>query len=51
MSGPSQEGLVTGQAPMTAGELTWSPAGVVAVKKNALASAGGDARVIAIAPQ
>ena len=36
---------------ITTGELTWSPPGVVAVKKNTRASAGGDARVIAIAPQ
>ena len=48
---------------MTTGELTWSTAGVMAVKKYALASAGGfgaasvpgvaggDARVIAIAPR
>jgi hypothetical protein len=36
---------------MTTGELTCSPAGVVIAKKYARASAGGDARVIAIAPQ
>jgi hypothetical protein len=35
---------------MTTDELTCSPAGVVAVKKNALASAGDDAEVLAIAP-
>jgi hypothetical protein len=36
---------------MTTGELTWSPAGVAAVKKYARVSAGGDARVIASVPQ
>jgi len=35
---------------MATGELTCSPAGVVTVRKNALASAGDDAQVLAIAP-
>jgi hypothetical protein len=63
MSATSQEGESHRSATMTTGELTCSPAGVMAVKKYALASAGGfgaasvpgvaggDARVIAIAPR
>jgi len=50
MSGPSQEGEGHRSGTITTYELTCSPAGVVAVKKNALASAGDDARVLAIAP-